>query len=61
MGDHDFARLRIVHCFVEEVGEMLEGVVRVIQQQILLGDVVEDRFFFVEDVQLHRLRLFDAA
>lgn len=55
---HDFAGFRVVHGFVEEVDEMLERVVGVVKQQVLLGDVVEDGFLFVEEGELHRFRLF---
>ena len=58
---HDFTGFRIVHGFVKEVDEVLEGVIGVIEQQVFPGDVVEDGFFFVEDGEFHRLRLFRAV
>ena len=59
LGYHDFVYRRFVHGFIQEMNEVLERVVRVMQQQVFLFYIAEDRLPFVQASQLHGLGLAD--
>ena len=61
LGYHDFAHGGFVYGFVQEMDEVLERVVRVVQQQVFFLHIPEDGLPLVQAGQLHGLGFLDGT